>query len=403
MATYRVHKSLPMGCLYFFFNRFDFFPMGLLITSILSPFFYIWLLRKKRRFVLEPFLLGLFPFAVINLYDGGMNWKDYLVSFLLLLTIYMTAYAFAVRLPEIRSLDSLVRTLVWINLAVAFLGVAVRFTKWHIYMWQDQTTNGSASGLIRYKGFTYEPAYFAATILPLVLYSYWALIQRKKWANIRLLIAAAIPLIMALSFAVVASVGLGILGTQAVLHRNLRQTKWFVAAGVLALAVFIALPSTSHIKVRVNNVLNGNDASTNAHTVEGYVAAYEIAKKKDIWFGAGIGQSKLYIQSVNTWGQNDPSLNSDVSETLATFGIVGLALRFLIEGFFCLRCRPWKDPFRLSLFIAVFVLQFGDGNLIHLPKYFDWVIAYSITLNPFPMPVPVRRKRLVFRATPQPV
>lgn len=402
MASYRFHKSLPMGCLYFFFNRFDFFPIGLLITSILSPFFYIWLLRKKRRFVMEPFFLVLFPFAVVHFYDGGINWKDYLVSTLLLLSIYITVYAFAVRLPEIRSIDRLVRGIIWINLMLAFVGLAIRFTKWHIFMWQDQTTNGSASGLVRYKGFTYEPAYFAATVLPLVLYGYWAFIKRKNWANVRLVIAAGIPFMMALSFGVVGTVALGIMGTQAVLHRHLRQTKWFVAAAILALVGFICLPSTSHFKVRVNDILNGQDASTNAHTTQGYIAAYAIAKKKNIWFGAGVGQTKLYIESVNTWGQNDTSLNSDVGETLATFGIVGLAVRFLIEGIFCFRCRPWRDPFRLSIFIAVFLLQFGDGNLIHLPKYFDWIIAYSSTLNLFQMPLPVRRKRLIFHGVAQP-
>jgi hypothetical protein len=400
MAPFRYHKSLPMACIYFFLNTFDFFPTGLLVTSMLSPFFYIWLLRKRKRFVIEPFFIFLAPFAIASYFNGNIVLKDYIVSTLMDLTAYMTVYAFAVKLVEIRDLDRLLRTIIWINFAEACVGLVVRFTSFERYMWQDNTMNGAA-GQIRYRAFTHEAAFYALLITPLVLYSYWKFVQRKNWANLRLLVATGIPFLMTLSIGNSVSLASGILVSQVVLHRHLRQTKWFVVVAILGIAGFIALPSTSHVKMRVYKILNGSDNSANAHLTEGYVGAYAIAKKTNIWFGAGIGQTKLYIPSVDTWGKTDISLNCAVSETFATLGIVGLALRLGLEGIFFFRCRPWKDPYRLSVFVFIFVLQFGYGYLNDPVEYIAFIISFS-SLNLFQMPVPVRRKRLALRAVPQP-
>jgi hypothetical protein len=392
-----------MACIYFFFNSFDFFPPGLMVTSILSPLFYIWLLNKKKSFVLEPLLIFLAPFAVVNFIDGGLVWKDYLISFLLLVTVYTTVYAFAVRLQELQSIDALVRLLIWINLAVAAVGLVVRFTPYYQLMWQDHSLTSTGTGQIRYRMFTYEPAHYAMIIVPLLLYAYWQFVQKKNFKNFRLLIAITIPFGMALSFGAVVAVALGILASQAILHRNLRQTKWFVAAGLLCIGVYVALPDTSHLKTRVNNVLEGNDSSTNVRTTASYIAAYEIAKKRDVWFGVGLGQSKLFVEGVSTWGQSSPRLGSVVADNLAEFGIVGLLIRFVVEAVFLFRGRPWQNPFRFSLFVVVFLLQFGGGYMSDPAEYFGWVMALSTSFNLFPMPVPVHRRKATFRAAPQPV
>lgn len=399
MASFRAHRSLPMACIYFFFNRFDFFPEGLLVTAVLSPFFYVWLLRKKKRFVLEPLLLILAPFGFVNYIDGGMNWKDYVISFLLIVTVYTTVYAFAVRLQEIKSFDKLVRPLIWINFAFALIGLAVRFTSWYPYMWQTQ----AATGLIRYRMFTYEPAHYALTITPLVLYAYWQLVQKKSWRNFRLLVATVFPFLMAASFGAIGSLGAGILASQIILHRHLRQTKWFVAGGLLCLAGYAALPSTNHIKVRIDNILTGNDSSAKVRTTASYAAAWAIAREKDIWFGVGVGQVKLFVQGVADWGGKSPRLASGMADNLAEFGIVGIVLRFVLEAIFFFKGRPYKDPYRFSLFVSVFLLQFGAGTLSDPVEYFAFVIAFSNSLNLFPMPVPVRRVRATFHAAPQAV
>lgn len=403
MSSFRTHKSLPMACIYFFFNSFDFFPEGLLVTSILSPIFYIWLLRKKRKFVLEPLLLFLAPFAFVNYLDGGMNWKDYVVSFLLLVTVYTTVYAFAVRLQEIRSLEKLVPILIWINFAIGCIGLMVRFTPWYRYMWQDHSLSAGGTGQIRYRMFTYEPAHYAMIITPLVLYAYWQFVQKKNWRNFRLLAGAGFPFLMAGSFGAIGAITAGILASQAILHRHLRQTKWFVAAGLICTIGYVALPDTSHLKTRVDNVVEGNDSSTNVRTSASYVAAYAIIKKKDLWFGVGVGQVKLFVAGVENWGGKTPRLGSAVADNLAEFGIVGVALRFILEAIFFVRGKPYKDPYRFSLFIVVFLIQFGGGFVSDPVEYFGWVIAFSSGFNLFTMPIPVRRRRATFHTVPQPV
>lgn len=378
VSSFRFHKSLPMASVYFFFNRFDFLPEGLLVTSILSPIFYVWLLRKRKSFVLARFVLFFSPFALINYFDGGIDLRDYIVSFLLLLTVYVTVYAFAVRLHEMRSLDQLVRPLIWINFALACVGLVIRFTHWYAYMWVEQSKLVGGYGLIRYRMFTYEPSYYALLIAPLVLYAYWQFVQRRNWHNFRLLIAAVIPFLMAMSFGVTGVAISAILISHMVVSRDFRQAKWVIAAAILGTIGYIAQPATSGIKTRLGNIVVGDDSSANVRVIDSYVAAYSIASMRDLWFGVGVGQTKLYVQEFDTWGgQESGRLPCAAADTLATFGIVGLALRFLLEGFFFFKGKPYKDPFRFSLFIVVFAMQFGGSFLNNPAEYFAWVIALS--------------------------
>jgi hypothetical protein len=383
MAFLRFHKSLPLASVYFLFNRFDFFPEGLLITSVLSPIFYIWLLRKRKRFVLGPFFLLVAPFTLVHSIDGGIHWRDYTVSFLLLLTVYVTAYAFAVRLHELPcSLGRLVRPLIWINFAVACVGLLVRFTPWYTYMWVEQGSDVGGYGFIRYRMFTYEASDYALTIAPLVLYAYWQFVGQRSWNNLRLLVAAVIPFFMASSFGVIGCSVLGILISQTVTEKYRIQVKWILIASVLAMVGYASLPSTSNVKARIDNILTGNDSSANLRAADSYVAAYKIAGMRDLWFGAGIGQAKLYVPEVETWSGNAVQrLPCVMADTLATFGILGFALRLLIEGSFFVKGKTYKDPFRLSLFIVLFTLQFGGSYMSNSAEYCGWIVALSGSLD----------------------
>lgn len=372
--------------------------MGLQITTILSPVFYFWLLRKRKRVILTPFFLSLMPFLLANVFDGGINWYYYIVSLSLLLTVYVAAYAFAVRLHEIRSLEQLVRPLIWINFALACVGLMIRFTPWYVYMWLLQTRQVGGYGLIRYRMFNYEPFQYALLITPLVLYAYWRFMQRRTRSNLRLLFAAVIPFLMAMSFGVTAVTILAILVSHAVVSRDFRQTKWVVAAAILCTIGYFAVPATSGIKTRLDKIVTGDDSSANVRTIDSYVAGLEVARMRDLWFGAGVGQAKLYLPEVVHWGGTSQRLPCAVADTLATFGVVGLAVRFLLEGFFFFWGKPYKNAFRFSLFIVVFAMQFGGSFLSNPAEYFAWIIALSGPLNFVPMPRTAPRGRFAFHA-----
>ena len=344
------------------------------------------------------------PFALANFVNGGMNWLVYIVSASLLLAVYVTVYAFAVRIHEIRYLEHLVRSLIWINFLFACVGLIIRFTPWYAYMWQLQTQKVGAYSLIRYRMFTYEPAHYAELIAPLVLYAYWQFMQRRNRNNFRLLIAASIPFLMAMSFGLTSTMIIALLVSQVVASRRLRQTKWVVAAVILGTVGYIALPATGGIKTRAESIVVGTDSSEMSRTIYSYVAAFTVVRTTNLWFGAGVGQAKLLMPEIPALGEITifTRLPCATADTLATFGVVGLALRFLLEGIFFFRGKPYKDPFRLSLFIVVFLTQFWGSFLSNPAEYFAWVIALSGSLNLLPMPVTVPPKRLTFPANAQP-
>src|SRR5690606_904291 len=64
-------------------------------TTLMVPFFYIWLI-KKRAYQL-PFLkyfIFFSPFVLVHLITGIKSPKDYIISFLLMLCLYITTLTF---------------------------------------------------------------------------------------------------------------------------------------------------------------------------------------------------------------------------------------------------------------------------------------------------------------------
>ena len=392
MASMRIHKYLPLACAYFFINVPDVFPQGLMVTSILSPLFYFWLLMRRRTLVLETFFLALLPFALANMHDG-IVWRDFIVSSLLMLTIYVTVYAFAVAIAYLRCIDQLFRSIIWINFWLALVGLVVRFTPWYPYMWQTlehQESGGAA--VIRFRMFSYEPSYYALLLSPLVLYCFWTLMRQRTWYNWRLFFAVLIPLMMSVSFSGAIACICGVIGTEFYLQRGTRKFKWLFGTLLALVVLFFALPDNSAVRQRIVAISQGSDTSVNARTIESFVAAYRMASSKDIWFGVGLGEVKRYGDRFLPWWTRDfarqfePRLPCVVAENLAEFGLVGLALRFSLEFFFFWKTRPDRDRFRLSLFICMFVLQFGSGNKASLPEYVAWLLAFSQSVEIFPVP-----------------
>ena len=292
MRTIRFHKYLLMACIVFFINSLDFFPHGLLITTALSPFLYIWLLMKRYRYVLEIFFAAVFPFAFASMFSG-MQKVDFLVSFVVLMTAYVTVYAFAVAIRETECLDEVFRTLIWLNLAFAFLGLLVRFTPLVHYMWQLPGDYDNTTGMTRFRGLTYEPSHYSSLIMPLVLYSYWLHVKKRTYRTLRLFLATLFPLLMAFAFSGIGGLFVSLFTVQFLRHRTEARFKWIVAVAILMAGGYFALPSTSHIKMRINNIATGNDSSANIRTTMAYASAYAMARSRDIWFGIGIGQQKV--------------------------------------------------------------------------------------------------------------
>jgi hypothetical protein len=406
MRSIRYHKYLVITCLFFFVNALWFFPHGLLVTSVLSPFLYLWLLRRRHRFVLEKFFAVLFPFALVDVIQkvNHRAVKDLAISALLLLTVYATVYAFAVAIKEMHNLDRLITTIIWINFWFALIGIIARFTPAYQIMWSIPSESMSATRSERFRGLTYEPSYYATLMTPLVLYAYWMVVKKRNWINIRLLIATLIPFAMALSFGAIGAMAASLVVCYLYLGRGLTRYKW-IAGGVMAVSMaFFILPSTSHIKKRIVAVATGNDNSVNIRSVQSYVAAWGMARSSDIWFGAGLGESKDYGHTFVTWNQQgiaNASLPSTVATDLGELGLFGIALRFMAEIYLFIKTRPDRDPYRLSLFIWVFLYQFAGSFDSNVAEYVIWVLAFSASAGFFSAPEPSFAEELPLEAVAQ--
>lgn len=390
MRSIRFHKYLPLAFIYFFVNVPGFFPVGLMVTSILSPFMYLWLLLRGHRHVLEMFLAVTFPFIVANIYSG-IIWKDFIITYPLMITVYVTIYSFAVAIREMRSWEALMRTIIRVNFVVALLGLAIRFTPYYQLMWQvGSNYEGEGNNLIRFRAFTYEAPYYSMLISPLVLYSFWRFIRKRNFANVRLLLATLFPLAMAASLGKILCLLCAIVAVHFYMNRGLAKYKWAFGVLIGVIVIYFALPSTSLTKQRIDNLMSGQDTSASLHTMTSYTAALGMARGKNIWFGVGFGETKNYAPEYLKYSNNQSTQNAPpllivaaVAETLAEFGIAGLVVRFGLQILFFFKTRPDRDPFRLSLFICVFLLQFGSSDKTYLPEYMLWILAFSPSVAMF--------------------
>ena len=82
----KVNKYFMFALIYFFFNSLG-LPSGLTYTAILSPLLYWWVVATRRKEVLLPFTLVLFPFLAAQLLTGVTDTGAYFVSLVYLVTV----------------------------------------------------------------------------------------------------------------------------------------------------------------------------------------------------------------------------------------------------------------------------------------------------------------------------
>jgi hypothetical protein len=160
------------------------------------------------------------------------------------------------------------------------------------------------------------------------------------------------------------------------------------ALGALALVFLLVVYPENPLVVRITNVLAGTDSSGRGRTFEAFELAYLIAESKNVWWGVGPGQLKVAGDFIiRDFYDMLPSFDLVVTipctfaETLAIFGIVGAALRFLATWYLFFRTRVYSNYFRLFLFLYMFIYQFTGSFITNIAEYVIWVFAF---VNVFP-------------------
>lgn len=393
--TVKINKYMPVVLLYFFFNSF-LLPTGLLYTTLLTPFFLLWLYQRGAIRFIWPFFVFALPFVVAHLLNG-VNALFYFKSFLLLFSAYVfgaTVYQF---LKDCHSLPYIYKNIVLTNMVLVLLVVllALIFPSLKSSFWySNEITTGVRR--VRLKMFTYEPSYYSTLLVPVAVYYYLKSIIFKPGGAATTLIFLTIPLLLSLSFGIIfgllIAVVLAILwfGRNIFVNRNVPA--YFILGSValfLLLGAFLQIFPGNVFAVRIANVLSGKDTSFKGRTFDSFHLAWQIAAKKSMLFGCGPGQVKLLgvdlfksFYKNPHYSINDVGIPNAVGDTLATFGVAGIITRFFLQFYFFFKTAVYNNMYRLCLFLFIFIYQFTGSFITNIAEYVIWILAFSVQVFP---------------------
>ena len=378
--------------LVFFVNTVG-LPHGLLYTTLLTPFLYIWSVRRLPVEPVSVFLLLLGPFVVIHLLNG-VDIRSNFISIANLLCIYIFCCAFFVFLKSCHTLEIFFYRLLKINFILCLIAIPFYFTPWHELFWIEQYLTKGITQFRRLKMFTYEASYYSTLFTPLFFFFFLQIIFRQNRINGRILLCMLIsPLLLSFSMGVIACIFIACSGVFVVyMWRLLRKKRVFAFAVSGLLTVLFALLflwvlfPDNPLFVRIANIITGNDSSGRGRTTDSFILAEKIADLKSLVWGAGLGQIKVLGTDIIRDYYNYPAdypiaIPNATAETLAIFGWAGLFLRLFIEVSLFMYTQVWKNYYRLLLFIFIFIYQFTGSYITNIAEYMIWILAFT---NIFP-------------------
>jgi hypothetical protein len=386
---------MPIAVLYFFFNGF-LLPLGLLYTTILTPLFLLWLFKYDALKQLSYFFIITIPFAIFH-FINGVEPKYYLTSYILLFSVYVFGLSFYQFLKISTTLRSMYRNLLLINVGffvLALIGLFIPALK-EIF-WFDSQLSNNIGGINRLRLFTYEPSYYSTLLVPIALYYYIKAIMNKLPERFTPVILISLPLILSFSMGVIFGTLLSILIT-CLLNARTLFSKQTIAVSLLGGAIllfvglgvaFVFFPDNVFFQ-RISNVFEGRDSSFKGRTYDSFYLAWKVAEMKSIFFGCGLGQIK--VVGLELWREyydykfsiNEIAIPNVMGDTLAVFGLLGVAIRLFIQIFLFFKTRVYSNTYRLALFTFIFIYQFTGSYLYNIAEYVIWILAFTNVFTEF--------------------
>lgn len=395
MGKFKFNKVHWLAYLYFFFNNAG-LAGGLLYTNLLTPFFYLWLLIKKKQPVLWPFFIIIIPFDIIHVFLG-IEWKPFFVSNALLLSTYIFVRCFHYFIHHYQHLGEIYKRLLIANFGFTLIACVVYFTPYRELLWYMNKFTESVEGFHRLALLTFEAAYYSQLFAPIAFYYLLKILLRQNTQpTYMLLILVLAPLFLSLSMGVLGGMFISF-GCLYVIHYKkigYKKNFFLILAVTLILAIigFLLLylfnPDNA-LFVRIHNIYYGLDTSTKGRTTDSFGIGWKVAKERSIWFGSGLGQVKVLAFDVvkryyNYWGNLDVvRIPNSVAETIAIFGIFGLLIRFGLIFYLFFKTKVLSNYYRTALFVFVFVYQFTGSYITSIVEYVMWVIAFSSVFKQF--------------------
>ena len=390
-----VNKYFPFAFVYFFINSLA-LPFGVTYTAVLAPFFYFWIVLKRKKEILLPFVAMLAPFILTQLLYTDSIRKPYFYSLINVTLVYIFCQAVYTFLTTCVDIEKIFRWLLIINFILCLVAAIIYFTPYYQVVWIEQELTEGVKDFRRLKLFTYEASYYATLLVPLFcFYTLQYLFRQNRIKSSLLLLMIFLPYILSLSFGVIGSLFISGSITYLLYAKRLTRRKRILrglifASGLLivgALTVYLFF-SDSFFVLRVGNILTGHDSSVKGRTYDAYVLATKLLEKRNEYWGVGLGQIKMIgedvIRSYYLYNKDFvATIPNATAETLAVFGWTGLFLRFLIEFFFFVQTKVWTNYYRLWLFLFMFIFQFIGSFITNAAEYVIWILAFTNVFEQF--------------------
>src|SRR5207249_9346383 len=162
----KLNKYFPFAFVYFFINSIG-LPFGLTYTAILAPLFYIWIISKRKKEILFPFVVILAPFILVHVLYVDVIRKVYFYPLLNMVLVYIVCQAVYTFLKVCNDIEKIFRRLLIINFILCLVAIILYFTPWYQIMWIEQDLTKGIKNFRRMKMFTYEASYYATLFVPI--------------------------------------------------------------------------------------------------------------------------------------------------------------------------------------------------------------------------------------------
>jgi hypothetical protein len=311
---------------------------------------------------------------------------------LLLFSVYIFGFAFYAYLKK-NSLETVFPPIVKINFVLFIIALLTYSTKYKELLWTIRNLTVNIRDFQRLELFTYEPSYYSLLLAPIAIYYFLKFfLTPTSWKTlITYTLAILLPLLFSFSLGVI----LGLIFSFAVfltfyffklikykkVFYTLLTTSLLLTTALFALLIFYP---ENPLFERILDVTNGKDTSASGRTVNAISLALEIAERKSIWSGVGLGQIKVIgaeiIREFYNYDIADLAsirIPNAIGETIAMFGISGLFFRLLIQLYLFFKTKVYSNYYRFTVFTFIFIYQFSGSFFQNSAEVVMWVIAFS--------------------------
>lgn len=374
-------KFIIIALIYLFFNRLG-LPFGLEYTMLLAPILYIQIFRKYAL-INSYFFILVIPFFIAHTFIGIENEEFYLKSTFLHLITFILAFSFYDYLKNNTIPEKLYKTASIFAFILALIAIVFLLLGNLDVFWKIDTVSFSISEFPRFRGLTYEPAYFAYLLTPVFFYYFDRIFLKKETQKLKYLVLIILPLLISFSFSFIACSLISIILTILFKGQKGKQTSVrFIFILIIALLISIIFFPNNLLFMRLNDFLNGMDVSGQARIFDPWIIAQYVLEQKSAFWGIGFGQYKIighdFVNEMyNYMGDVRIGTPNAVFDTLITFGYIGLFIRLSLLIYLFKKTKVLKSNFRTLIFFYAFIFQFVGGYLAMLPEYVMWIIAFN--------------------------